>query len=207
MERENQPTPEVAAPETAVAAPGVAPGMPAGPTVARLLALQRSAGNAAVTAMLRSQATGPLLQRNGGPPSILPDPVEVKWATDPFTLSFERSDEDGGRFEFVLTYAGPHPLEGPGVSGKVAKLSVMIGPQPLKARVIRNDETTVSVDLYGDGSKVVKLVDTAKIDDRPLSKGREHDLSAVDLGRSVYARSIWVRDPKASAADVPVVDS
>ena len=162
-------------------------------------------GNAVVAALFGGAAAGSTPQPGEPGSPELPEPVPVAWAGDLFTLSFARTEEDGGRFEFVLTYNGPHPFDGPGVAGRVARLSVMIGPAPLKARVIRNDATTVAVDLYGDGSKVVKVVDTAKIDDRPFSKGRQHDLSAVDLGRSVYARSVWVHDPHASVADLPVV--
>jgi hypothetical protein len=203
MEREGgRTTQAVPEPEPAVAQPQPAPTVD---SAARVLALQRSAGNAAVAAWLGQRTQRAMLQRNGDALNVLPDPIEVNWASDTFTLSFERTEEDGGRFEFVLTYTGPHPFDGPGVRDKVARLSVMIGPKALKARVTRNDATTVAVDLYGDGSKVVKLVDKPSIDTRPFSKGREHDLSAVDLGRSVYARSVWVRDPKASAADIPVI--
>src|SRR4051794_21023734 len=79
---------------------------------ARVLALQRSAGNAAVAALLSGQTGRAMLQRNGGGLNVLPEPVAVTWASDRFTLSFERTQEDADRFEFVLTYAGPHPFDG-----------------------------------------------------------------------------------------------
>ncbi len=187
-----------AAPESA---PLVAP---SAPVAAQVLALQRSAGNAAVAAMLaRRPAGAPVLARNGEKGDVLPEPVAVNWAGDPFTLSFAHTADE--RFEFVLTYGGPHPFDGVGVNGKVARFGVRIGPAPLKAQVIRNDATTVAVDLYGDGSRVVKLVDQATLDDRPSTKGRKHDLAAVDRGSSVDTGLIWVHDPKAAKTDLPVV--
>lgn len=216
-ERQHEEMPEQAVgtgPAPSLAAPLAASACHPALSPAGVIALQRSAGNSAVAGMLarrhvrpapRPQAAKVLQRSETAEQDLLPPPTAVQWASDAFTVRFERTERDGGRFEFVLIYGGEHPFDGPGVDGKTARLSVMIGPAKLNARVTRNDANTVAVDLYGDGSKVVKLVDSAKIDERAFSKGREHDLSVVDRGRSVYASSVWVHDPQASASDIPVI--
>lgn len=145
-----------------------------------------------------------IVQLNGDSKKhILPEPVEVNWGGDPLQIEFRRIDEDGGRFEFVIHYKGSHPVSGPFVENKTKRVSTMIGSAKLEARVLRQTNTLVEVDLYGDGSRIVKLTDAVTFDSRPTSKGRQHDFNVMVLGKSVYASSFWVLDPNAKASDIP----
>lgn len=144
------------------------------------------------------------VQRNGDPgKDILPGPIEINWGGDPLRVEFRRTIEDGGRFEFVIHYLGPHPVSGPFVENKKKHVSTMIGSADLNARVLRQTNKLIEVDLYGDGSRVIKLNDSVSFDSRPTSKGRQHDISVIVLGKSVYASSFWVLDPNAKASDIP----
>ena len=55
------------------------------------------------------------------------------------------------------------------------------------------------MDLYGDGSRVVKLVDRSEFDDRP-GKGRAHNFSVKVLGETQFTSTLWVQDPAAKPA-------
>ena len=151
------------------------------------------------------QPVGRMVRRQptpAGPTTVtLPGPVEVAWGKDTFRIEFEFSDRDGGRFVFVVNYLGPHPVAGPFVVGKSTKISLMVDPRRLNPGVLRQSQTTLEVDLNGDGRRVAKLIDTIEFDDRPGTRGRRHDLVIRDQGSSVAAISLWVLDPAARPAD------
>jgi hypothetical protein len=146
------------------------------------------------------------VQLDPGEPTqdILPEPVEVNWGGDRFQIEFQRTDRDGGRLEFVIKYLGLHKVDGPFVENKTQRLSTMIGTAKLNARVVRQTSSLIEVDLYGDGSRLVKLIDTVSFDDRLMSRGREHDFKVQVLGKSVAVSSFWVLDPNAKASDIPI---
>lgn len=134
----------------------------------------------------------------------LPDPIELTVGGDPMRLEFKRTTRGGEpAFECVVTYLGPHPVSGPALTGKAQSLSTTIGSAKLVSTVSKKSSNSVDIDLYGDGTRMVRVLDEARYDDRPFSKGREHQLALKVNGKSVDLVSVWVLDPKASAADIP----
>ena len=135
-------------------------------------------------------------RKPGEDEDVLPGDIDVVWNGDPFHISFERTKTDTDRFELVVRYTGPHPVDGPFVRNGTKRLSAMIGPKALNARIVQHDDTMLSVDLYGDGTRIVELVDRSSVDPRP-NKGREHAFHVKVLGDTVFASSLWVLDPAA----------
>jgi hypothetical protein len=153
-------------------------------------------GNGAAT--LRRQPLG-----TGTVNDQLPAPVTVTWSTDQFEVSFERAREGGStRLVFAVRYLGKRGTEGPFVRNATQRLGVMIGEAPLRARVLGSDTTSLTVDLYGDGRNLVRLVDRAQLDTRPQRKGREHDLETVVDYTVQATASLWVLDPAAIAGQI-----
>lgn len=157
---------------------------------------------------IHGQAPAQLALYDGAPLTDLPSPGAVNWGGDPFTITFERSQKDGtDRLYVNLEYTGPFPIAGPGLEGRRARMSVLLGPAPLRA-VLRPpnefapDETSLSLDLYGDGSRVAKLLDRIQWDPRP-GKGRQHQLAFGIQGGGQSVQSLWVQDPSARAAPAP----
>jgi hypothetical protein len=195
------PAPAVALPTPASSAVG--PGLVEVPTAGRLdtralRTLQRTAGNAQVARFLQSRRSLVARQQGGG--DAVADPVEVEWSKDRFRISFAREGED--RFEFTVRYLGSHRTDGPFVSDGATRLSVGIGPKPLQPKVVSTDATSVAVDLYGDGTKVVELVDQASLDQRRGSVGREHSLRVMDRQAAVFITKLTVLDATAKAEDI-----
>jgi hypothetical protein len=139
-----------------------------------------------------------VVQREPAPDAdVLPDPVERTWGGDPFRIEFVHSKAEGtDRVEFVVTYLGPFPVDGPFVTNKSQRLGLEIGSQALKATVQPVPGNAVGIDLYGFGDTVAQLVDEAQVDDRP-GKGRRHDFSAREFGETRSVISMWVKDPAA----------
>lgn len=130
----------------------------------------------------------------------LPDPIELTIGGDPMRLEFRRIQKEGEpAFECAVKYLGPHPMSGPGLTGNMQRLSTAIGTAKLKSVVLKKTAESVDIDLFDDGTRVIRFLDEVRYDDRPLSKGREHQLSLKVNGKSVHLVSLWVLDPKASA--------
>ena len=135
---------------------------------------------------------------------VLPAPMLVTWGTDPFHVSFARTPA-GDRLEVTVRYEGTLPFDGPGVQGKNWKASVEIGRALLAARIREQTPTSVQLDLYGDSSHLLRIGDTASVDTRPPTPGRQHDLAlSLSVGGGTYG-SVWVRDSKVQPGDIPAV--
>ncbi len=148
-----------------------------------------------------------ILQKEDGEKDMLPEPVQVVWGGDPFTISFERKQERGGssRFQFVIRYTGPQPVDGPSVTNKTVQVSALIGSAVIKARIHRQTDSILEIDLYGDRSQMIKLTDKVAFESRAFKyKGRRHPFHVTKNGRFAYSSSFWVLDPKATAKNVPV---
>jgi len=133
---------------------------------------------------------------------VLPEPVEVIWGDDPFTISFERRvDPTGPNFCFIVRYTGPHPVSAVGLSEKsLTYLREAIDPTPLNVVVKTKAEGALAVDLYGYGDRIVRLTDEIRYDPSP-DKGRGHEFKVKVLGDERISETLWVQDPK--AAPVP----
>jgi hypothetical protein len=153
-----------------------------------------------------SFAHQPVVQREGGDKDVFPKSVKVVWCGDPFNISFERKKERGGsyRFQFVICYTGPQPVDGPFVRNKTVRLSAYIGAAAIKARINRKTDSVLEIDVYGDGSQMLKLSDKVAFEPRAFKKGREHPFVVTKNGKFAYSSSFWVLDPKATSATVPV---
>jgi hypothetical protein len=135
---------------------------------------------------------------------VVPDDLQVTWSGDPFTIRFDhRAGSPDGRFVFTLHYTGPHPVDGPFIdpTAKVVTISAgPIGAQTLAATVVRQVGTTLTVDLYGDSTMLVKLIDKPGFDPpTALNSGRRHTLGIEVNGTPrADAAGIWIKDPAAS---------
>ncbi|MBZ4416010.1 DUF4157 domain-containing protein [Myxococcus sp. RHSTA-1-4] len=182
-----------------------------GLTGARRANLEAEAGLAARSFIegtpfaIRGQAPARLALYDGDPPNGLPPPQTVRWGGDPFTITFERSQENGSdSLSASIEYTGPFPLEGPSLEGRRIRLRVTLGSAPLRAVLLPPNEfapgeNALSLDLYGNGARVVKLLDRVRVDASP-GKGRHHDLSFGFSGGSTSYLSVWVKDPNARPA-------
>ena len=150
------------------------------------------------TATLRRQPLG-----TGTGSDLLPAPVTVTWSTDQFEVSFESDRQTGSaRLVFAVRYLGKHRTQGPSVRNASLRLSVLIDEAPLNVSVLGSDATSLTLDLYGTGRNLVRLVDRARLDTRPQSKGREHDLETV-VDYTVRAwGNLWVLDPAATGEQI-----
>lgn len=135
---------------------------------------------------------------------VIPDDLQVSWAGDPFTIRFDhRAGSPDGRFVFTLHYTGPHPVDGPFIDKTAKVVSISAGPigaQTLAATVVRQVGTTLTVDLYGDNTTLVKLIDKPGFDPpAALNSGRRHTLG-IEVNGTPRADSagIWIKDPAAS---------
>ncbi len=139
---------------------------------------------------------GAVLARDPDPKAdVLPAAVNVTWMGDPFQITFARSKTDMERFMFRVKYTGTLKTDGPSIKDNTKELGVGIGPAPLKAVMTAQDGKSVTVDLYGDGTRIAKLVDEHEVD-VGLYKGRRHSLSAKMNGVSQWGGSLWVLDDK-----------
>ena len=137
------------------------------------------------------------------PTDSLPMPIIVSWSGDRFQVSGTRTKAaDSDRFTFAVHYLGSHKTSGPFVSDNTQRLDVVIADRPLNVTVVGTDATSITIDLYGDGSKTAKLIDQASVDRRTASFGRQHDLTATLDQQTAALASIWVLDPKATDADI-----
>lgn len=135
--------------------------------------------------------------------NTLPDPIEVTWAKDKFRLEFQRIQKQGEpAFECAVIYLGPHPADGPFIKDKTQRLSTAIGSATLKSVVLQQGPTSVDIDIFGDGTRVIRVADEVRFDDRPISRGREHNLVLKVNGKFASGISLWVLDPAASASDI-----
>src|SRR4051812_40795689 len=183
---------------TVTAAAPAASLAPGRPTAAGVLALQRSAGNQGVMRWLARQPKSADPEAAAG----LPGPVLVDWGRDPFEVSFTRvKDASSDQLRFSIHYIGPHPTGGRDVKSGALTLDMPITELALAARVVRNDKTTLELDLYGDGRRRVRLVDETSFDARPGQQGRRHQLRTLGDGRSPSVGTLWVLDPKATITD------
>jgi len=138
--------------------------------------------------------------------NTIPDPIEVTWSSDPFHLEFKRDDSSSSpRLVCTLRYLGPHAIDGPGVSDPKAKTIELwryIGTGPLKASVRKQTATAFEIDLYGDGTQIMRIADEAGVDGAGATKGRKHALEMTLNRASGSYVTVWVRDPSAKASDV-----
>lgn len=137
--------------------------------------------------------------------NTIPDPIDVTWSSDPFHLEFRRDDSQASpRLVCTLRYTGPHLIDGPGVSdakARTVELWRYIGTGPLKAAIRRQTATALEIDLYGDGTQIIRLADEASLETSGR-KGRKHALEMTLNRASGWYGTIWVRDPAAKASDV-----
>ncbi|MFB9926960.1 DUF4157 domain-containing protein [Amycolatopsis halotolerans] len=130
---------------------------------------------------------------------VLPPPRTVVWSTDRFTVSFARTGRPGNtQLEMTIRYTGPRTV----VSSPVAKATVSIGEKPLAVRLLDNGPTSLALDLYGDGKKIVEVRDEAHLSQLPGGPGRSHSFDAVVDQQTVFATSLTVLDPQAKQADL-----
>lgn len=145
----------------------------------------------------RQEAPGPTPQADR-----VPEPIRVTWGGDEFEVGFERIVEEGvDHLEVRVRYAGPHPTDGPFVRDATKRLRARLPPRRLDVARREGVEQEIVLDLYGDRTSVVRLVDDIEFDDRTSSRGRRHGLSLRLNGRTVGTGGVWVLDPAASAAD------
>lgn len=183
-----------------------------GLTEERRAELEEEAGQAARSFVegrpfsVRGRAPAGLALYDEPPPSGLPPPRTVQWGGDSFTITFERSQVSGrDRLVVSVEYTGPFPVDGPGLDGRRARLSVGVGPAPLRAVLLPPsefgpDELSLALDLYGNGSHVVKLLDQVRVE-ASAGRGRGHALSLKVMGGGGGSfQSFWVKDPSARAA-------
>lgn len=154
-------------------------------------------------AVAAQSAPAPLLQRQTDSDGhTLPDPLEVTWGGDEFRLEFRRIEKQGEpAFECAVRYLGPHPIDGPFVQDNTQRLSTTIGPAKLQSTIVGQSATSVDIDLFADNTRVLRVVDEVRFDDRPTKRGRQHALALKVNGKSVSAISLWVLDPNAKATD------
>ncbi len=132
----------------------------------------------------------------------LPDPLEVTWGGDKFRLEFRRIQKQGEpAFECAVRYVGPHPVDGPFIQDNTQRLSTTIGPAKLQSTIVGRGATSVDIDLFADNTRVLRVADEVRFDDRPAKRGRQHALALKVNGKSVSAISLWVLDPNAKATD------
>ena len=143
----------------------------------------------------------PLTAPPGAPADVLPPPRIATWSKDKFEIVFART---GGtlnpQLEMTVRHLGTHPVFGDGT----AKATVVIGPKPLNVQVCSVDATCLTVDLYGDGRKIVRLRDDARMSRPPGGPGRSHVLNTWLDQSNLSSSSLTVFDPKASPADLTV---
>jgi len=132
---------------------------------------------------------------------VLPPSFVLTAGGDQFRVSFARS-ADGERLEVSLQYDGPLPFEG-FVRGNRWTGGVAIGGAPLAARIREQTATSVLVDLYSDGSRLLRFTDTPSVDLRRQTLGRQHSLSLSLNTGGGEASTVWVRDPNVHADDIP----
>lgn len=134
----------------------------------------------------------------------LPDPLEVTWGGDELRLAFRRIQKQGEpAFECAVRYLGPHPVDGPFIQDNTQRLSTTIGPATLQSTIVGRGATSVDIDLFADNTRVLRVADEVRFDDRPMKRGRQHDLALKVNGKSVSAISLRVLDPSARATDAP----
>ena len=78
------------------------------------------------------------------------------------------------KFQIMVKYIGPLTVFASGT----ATATIGIGVKPLAVRVLCLDPAGITLDLYGDGSTVVRLRDDARMSQLPGGPGRSHDLDA-----------------------------
>ncbi len=151
--------------------------------------------------VVQQAAAPPRLQRkriaNG---EEVPDDLDLTWGGDTFTLSFNHTQDGAVDYLAVtVTYKGAFAFEGPGVRNKVATLRRDIGPRPLAVKLTQID-TGVALDLYGDGTQKLRLVDNVSAQ---AGKGRRHDLAFRRVAGGSEGFAAWVLDPHAKADPAP----
>ena len=167
------------------------------------------AGSAAPSAgvaptVQRPPAASPVIHRYVDPDGhTLPDPIALTIGGDKMRLEFKRIQKQGEpAFECAVKYMGPLPTDGPSIQDNTQHLSTTIGTATLKSVVLKQGPASVDVDLFGDGTRVIRVEDEVTFDDRPMKKGRAHRLQMKVNGKSVFAASLWVLDPSAKASDI-----
>jgi hypothetical protein len=144
---------------------------------------------------------------------VLPPPLLVTWGPDPFLVSFARASPGddlsglggapGDVLMVRLRYEGSLPFGGVGVKDRTWAAGVNVGPRVLSARIRRQGPTFVQLDLYGDSSSFLRIADEPQIDPSSATPGRQHKLAvSLSIGGGSY-NTVWVRDPKAKASDLP----
>jgi len=139
--------------------------------------------------MVQRQPTGTAVA------DVLPTPRIVTWSSDKFEVGFARA---GDQLEATVRYLGAHKVSGDG-----ARVTLNTGPAPFDLRVLSMDPAGMTIDVYGDGGKVFRLADEARMSTLPGGPGRSHDFSAVLAQRTwSAAATLTVFDPQATPADL-----
>ena len=116
----------------------------------------------------------------------LPAKMSMTWAGDTFDVAFSTTGDGWDRkVVFTVTYTGQHLLQFE--SDKVKKLDTDIGSKALNATA-KTSGTSIQLDLYGDGSKIITLSDEAGPDPYDKNKNEHHFRVAKD-GRTVHSAS------------------
>ncbi|CAM3731609.1 hypothetical protein KIPE111705_22095 [Kibdelosporangium persicum] len=130
---------------------------------------------------------------------VFPPPRVATWSTDRFEVSFARTGSPGNsEFEMTVRYVGPHTV----FVSPVTRATVGIADRPLAVRVLDVDATGLTVDLYGDRARIVRLQDEAELSRLPGGPGRTHSFSAILDQQTRSISTLTIFDPEASAADL-----
>ena len=142
------------------------------------------------------------LQNEPTSKDIYPDPIDVVWGGDPFHITYSRGTENAQVFlEFVVEYIGSFPIDSKYAKDRTVRVRAGISPNStLNASLRSKGPSSISIDLYGWGDRIVHLQDHVTGD---AAKGREHDFSVRDIGRTESGPSLWVRDPNAGPIAKP----
>jgi hypothetical protein len=120
-----------------------------------------------------------VIQRSNGDKakdSVL-SPFDVTWGGDAFNISINREEKSGTHYiVFNIKYQGSNSLAIIGSETGSRIVETSIGSAPLNPKILGITKSALEIDLYGDRSLVVKLVDKFGFRPEPLSgdKAREH---------------------------------
>ena len=135
---------------------------------------------------------------------VLPDPIELTWATDRFRIALQRSSTDNDLLEILVRYMGPRATDGPPGADPTRRLTLALSRTiPFKARITRFTDALVEIDLYGDRSEIVRVTDRTVFENRPDLRGRRHEFTLDRNGRPRSWFTLWVVANDARASDIP----
>jgi len=140
----------------------------------------------------------PSIQREEPEPSPhkVPQPIDIVWGGDPFTVSFAVEIRDSQTMLVVRPrYRGKFPFDA--VFPEDFSLMVSLGPQPVNATAQLLGDDQIRVDTYGDGERVYTLRDAWATTEHEIHEGRRHRFALILFGKEAASRVGWVLDPAA----------